>query len=202
QPGGGSVGVMLRTTDGGLKWEEVGLNVLPGLHLVRFFDDKNGYVGGDGSDAFPSGLFTTTDGGRTWRPVGGPRVPSWRAADCQFADTVIVAGAWSRLGRFGQGSYTDAELDPLSGRTLHAVAVAQSPKSVAAHKGFAPVYAAGDGGAVLTSTDGGKRWGSVNLGLSPATLASCDFRCVAARGSHVWVAGRPGSFVLHSPDAG
>src|SRR5581483_12339057 len=134
QPGGGSVGVMLRTTDGGLKWEEVGLNVLPGLHLVRFFDDKNGYVGGDGSDAFPSGLFTTTDGGRTWRPVGGPRVPSWRAADCQFADTVIVAGAWSRLGRFGQGSYTDAELDPLSGRTLHAVAVAQSPKSVAAPK--------------------------------------------------------------------
>jgi photosystem II stability/assembly factor-like uncharacterized protein len=202
QPGGGSVGVMLRTTDGGLRWEEVGLNVLPGLHLVRFFDDKNGFVGGDGSDAFPSGLFTTSDGGRTWRPVSGPRVPSWRAADCQFADTVIVAGAWSRLGRFGQGSYTDAELDPLSGRTLHAVTVAQNPQALPAQRGFAPAYAVGDGGAVLTSTDGGKKWGFVNLGLAPATLASCDFKCVAAWGSHVWVAGRPGSFVLHSADAG
>lgn len=202
QAGGGSVGVMLRTTDGGLKWEEVGLNVLPGLHVVRFFDDKNGFAAGDGSEAFPSGLFTTADAGRTWRPVNGPRVPSWRAADCQFADSVIVAGAWSRLGRFGQSSYTDAELDPLTGRTLHAVAVAQNPTPVATQKGFAPVYAVGDGGAVLVSTDGGKKWGSVSLGLSPATLASCDFKCVAARGSHVWVAGRPGGFVLHSGDAG
>ena len=35
QPGGGSVGVMLKTTDGGLTWDEVGVNVLPGLHAVR-----------------------------------------------------------------------------------------------------------------------------------------------------------------------
>lgn len=202
QPGGHSVGVMLRTTDGGLTWEEVGLNVLPGLHVVRFFDEKNGFVAGDGSDAFPTGLCTTNDGGRTWRPVGGARVPSWRAADYQFADTVIVAGAWSKLGRLSQSNYTDAELDPLSGRGLHAVAVAQNPVPLAAQKGFAPAFAVGDGGAVLTSVDGGKKWGFVNLGLSPATLTSCDFKCVAARGTHVWVAGRPGSFVLHSADGG
>jgi hypothetical protein len=42
----------------------------------------------------------------------------------------------------------------------------------------------------------------MNLGLSPAALAACDFRAVAAFGSHVWVAGRPGGFVLHSADAG
>src|SRR5262249_57937639 len=63
-------------------------------------------------------------------------------------------------------------------------------------------FAVGDGGAVLASTDGGQKWGSVNLGLSPAALAACDFKCVAAVGSHVWVAGRPGCFVLHSPDDG
>src|SRR5205085_4125050 len=54
QPGG-SVGVMLKTTDGGLTWNEVGVNVLPGLHAVRFTGEQNGFVCGDGSDAFPSG---------------------------------------------------------------------------------------------------------------------------------------------------
>src|SRR5437879_4396681 len=78
--GGGSVGVMLKTTDGGLKWEEIGVNVLPGLHVVRFVDDKTGFVCGDGSDAFPSGMFSTTDGGRTCRPVPGGRGPGWGAA--------------------------------------------------------------------------------------------------------------------------
>jgi hypothetical protein len=131
-------------------------------------------------------MFTTADGGTTWRPVTGPRIPGWRATDGG-----IVAGAWSKLGRCAGGEYREAEIDPLSGRTLHSVA---RPAKAA--------YAVGDGGAVLTSTDGGTKWGFVNLGLSPAALSACDFTCVAAVGTHVWVAGRPGGFVLHSPDDG
>jgi hypothetical protein len=64
-----------------------------------------------------------------------------------------------------------------------------------------PSFAVGDGGLVLVSQDAA-RWGSVNLGLPPIALASCDFHCVATVGAHVWVAGRPGSFVLHSADSG
>src|SRR6266540_1101172 len=66
---GPSIGVMLKTSDGGLAWEEIGTNVLPGLHFVRFINEKNGFVCGDGSDAFPSGMFSTSDGGRMWKPV-------------------------------------------------------------------------------------------------------------------------------------
>ena len=197
-PGGVSVGVMLKTTDGGIKWDEVGTNVLPGLHVVRFFDERNGFVCGDGSDAFPSGMFTTGDGGRTWKPMSGPRVPGWRTADCQFPDVIVTGGAWARLGQFAQGSYADAEIDPLSGRTIHGIAVVRGPLG----KGFAPVFAVGDGGAVLVSNDGGKKWGFVTLGSSPAAVATCDFKCVTAFGQHVWVAGRPGSCVFHSPDRG
>src|SRR3954451_21524765 len=40
--GGSSVGVMLRTADGGVNWEEAGVNVLPGLHAVRFLNEKDG----------------------------------------------------------------------------------------------------------------------------------------------------------------
>jgi len=196
---GGSVGVMLRTTDGGIKWEEVGINVLPGLHVVRFFDEKNGFVCGDSSDAFPSGMFTTADGGRTWKGVAGGKLPSCRSADFFSGMRVgVVAGAWGRLGSVNDGVYKEGDLDPLAGRTLHAVCAMKTHDK----KGFPPAFAAGDGGAVLTSTDGGKSWGFEDLGLPPAALASCDFRAVATFGSHVWVAGKPGGFVLHSRDEG
>lgn len=188
---GPSIGVMLKTSDGGFHWEEVGTNVLPGLHFVKFLDEKTGFVCGDGSDSFPSGMFSTVDGGRTWKVVSGPRVPGWRAADFNASGLHgILAGAWGKLGALTANGYRDAELDPLSGRTVHGVKLGKSS------------FAVGDGGLVMASADGGMKWGFVSLGLSPAALSNCDFKCVATQGSHVWVAGRPGSVVLHSADEG
>jgi len=197
--GGGSVGVMLRTTDGGLTWQEMGTNVLPGLHAVRFFDEKSGFVCGDGSRAFPSGVFSTSDGGRTWKPVPGVKLTSCRAMEfLPGTRNGVVAGAWSRLGTISRdGIYKESDFDPLSGRTLHTVSISSTQQ-----KGYPTTFAAGDGAAVLASTDGGQSWGFVNLGLAPEVLAACDFRCSAAFGPHVWVAGKPGGFVLHSADGG
>jgi photosystem II stability/assembly factor-like uncharacterized protein len=215
-PNGTSVGVLLKTTDGGVKdtngsggWEQVGTNLVPGLGAVKFFDEKTGLICGDGSDAFPSGLFVTTDGGVKWEPVKGPRMPSCRGADVvPGARAAVVGGAWGKLGTVSVprapkpgapvAEYRDGELDPLAGRTVHAVACSTSVSD----KGQPWCFAAGDGGAVLVSGDGGRTWGHVNLGLSAAALASCDFRCVTAFANHVWVAGRPGGLVLHSPDLG
>ena len=199
-PNGTSVGVMLKTTRWRAnKWsEEVGTNVMPGLHAVRFVDEKNGFVCGDGSDAFPTGMFTTTDGGVQWEPVKGPRFPSCRSASViPTTKLSLVAGAWGKLGTLS-GDYREAEMDPLAGRGVNGVACTTS----ASEKGQLWAFASCDGGAVLTSSDGGKSWGYVNLGLSSAALAACDFRCVASFSTHVWVAGRPGGFVLHSPDLG
>ena len=53
----------------------------PGLNHVRFLDNKTGFVVGDGTDQFPTGVFITADSGRTWKPVPGPRCPGWLAAD-------------------------------------------------------------------------------------------------------------------------
>ena len=41
-PACGRGGQILTTTDGGLKWAEVGTNVMPGLSAVRFLDEKTG----------------------------------------------------------------------------------------------------------------------------------------------------------------
>lgn len=207
QPGGTSVGVMLKTTDGGVQWSEVGMNVMPGLHAVRFFDEKNGFVCGDSSDAFPTGIFTTNDGGVKWEPVKGPRLPSTRTAEIVPATkTALIGGAWGKLGaivdlgrsKLWTPEYREGELDPLAGRNVHGVACSTSVTD----KGQPWCFAAADGGAVLVSSDGGKSWGYVNLNLPAAVLACCDFRCVASFANHVWVAGRPGGFVLHSPDLG
>ena len=80
-PAGGSAGVVLYTADGGLKWRRLLVNAMPGLHVVRFVDANRGYLAGEGADNYPSGVFTTTDGGRTWKPLPGPRATSWQAGD-------------------------------------------------------------------------------------------------------------------------
>ncbi len=206
-PNGTSVGVLLKSD--GTNWQEVGSRVLPGLSAVRFFDEKNGVVCGDGTNAFPTGIFTTKDGGVTWEPVRGPRLPSCRsAAVLPRTFGMLAGGAWGRLGAVllpqndkggvAAAEYTEGELDPLAGRSIHGVTCSTK----VTEKGGAICFAAGDGGAVLTSSDGGKSWGYVDLKLPAAALASCDFHCVASFANHVWVAGRPGGFVLHSADLG
>jgi photosystem II stability/assembly factor-like uncharacterized protein/tetratricopeptide (TPR) repeat protein len=191
--GGGSLGVLLVTRDGGCTWQPVSLNTLPGLNCVRFFDDKFGIAAGDGSEQFPTGVFTTGDGGRTWKPLPGPRCPSWLAADFrQDGQVGALAGGWSRLASLQKGSLTAADVDTLGGRTLHGVQLVGEQ-----------AVAVGEGGLVLVSTKtAGVRWGFADLKLPADALACLDFYAVHSRGEHVWVAGRPGSIVLHSRDRG
>lgn len=191
-PQGGSSGVLLVTRDGGLKWRRIGINALPGLHGIRFFDDKNGLAFGDGSEAYPSGLFATADGGHGWKPVAGPRCASWLAADFQDLQTGALAGTWSRLAALRNGRLVGADVDTLGGRALNSLRLA----------GTAAI-AVGQGGLVLVSSDSaGVRWGFADLQLPTEVLACLDFHGVACQGNHVWVVGRPGSLVLHSSDKG
>jgi hypothetical protein len=55
------------TQDGGLKWRRAALNTLPGLNHVHFVNNQTGFVVGDGSEQFSTGVFITSDNGRTWK---------------------------------------------------------------------------------------------------------------------------------------
>ncbi len=188
----GSVGLLLLTQDGGLKWRRVGTNALPGLERIRFLDPRNGFVAGDGTDQYPSGVFTTNDAGRTWKPLPGPHTPSWRTADFRDAQTGVLAGAWSRLAAFRQGALVAADVDTLGGRTVRGLQIVGN---------FA--VAVGQGGLVLLSRDSaGVRWSYADLGLSTEVSACVDFHGVHCVGDQIWVVGRPGSVVLHSADRG
>lgn len=190
-PHGGSVGVLLYTDDAGAHWQRRAVNTLPGINRIQFVNTSSGFAIGDGSDQHPGGVFTTVDGGRTWQPVVGPRVGTWLAADLADGQTGVLAGAWGKLGVLRQGTLGPADIDPLGGRAVHDVRLTD--------KG---AVAVGQGGLVLLSADNaGGSWGYAPPQLE-AVAAGCDFHGVACRGNHIWIAGRPGSFVLHSGDRG
>jgi photosystem II stability/assembly factor-like uncharacterized protein len=189
----GSVGVLLFTRDGGLKWQRVSMNALPGLNRIRFVDGATGFVVGDSADQFPTGIFRTTDGGRTWLPIPGPRNPAWLAADFQDAKTGALAGAWSRLGILRQDLLLRADMeDILGGRAIRDLQVVGQR-----------AIAVGQGGLVLLSKDSaGRRWGYANHNLPKEVTASWDFHGVHWLDRKIWIVGRPGSVLLHSSDQG
>jgi len=192
QPAGaGSVGVLLYTRDGGMKWQRLLTNALPGLNVIRFADAQHGFLLGDGADQYPSGVFKTGDGGRTWMPVPGPRGATWLAGDFQDGETGALAGAWNRLSTLRATGFGTADLDPFGGRNLRGLQLRGSR-----------ALAVGQGGIVLTSQTSGASWGFADLKLATEVLAAWDFHGLHVVGDQVWVVGRPGSAVLHSPDRG
>jgi len=191
--GTGSVGVLLYTQDGGIQWRRVDTGALPGLNRIRFVDNRMGFVVGDGIEQFPTGVFRTLDGGRTWQPVSGPRSPSWLAADFQDGQTGALAGAWSRLAVLRQGTLAKADMEDILGsRAIRDV-------QIVGNRGVA----VGQGGLVfLSRQSAGVKWGYANLALPDEIRACWDFHAVSCVKDDIWVAGRPGSVVLHSADQG
>lgn len=193
-PGGGSAGVLLRTTTGGQKWERVTLNALPGLNRVRFADNNTGLLAGDGTDQYPSGVFRTTDSGRTWVPLPGPRTTTWLTGDFFDPQTATLGGAWNRLATVRASGVNEKDIDSLGGRSLRGLQAADG-KAVAV----------GQGGVILVNDDiKSSRWELVDLrvALPREAQAAYDLHGVCMAAGHVWVVGRPGSVLLHSADRG
>src|SRR4029078_3702933 len=126
-----------------------------------------GFLLGDSSDLFTTGIFKTTDGGRTWEAVKGPRVSSWHAGDVQDSGTGILAGAWSRLATFRQEVFSTAQVDPLDGRSILGL-YAQPQRLLAVRQG----------GLMLFSGTGGNRWGFVDTKLGRDLLPNLDFHAI------------------------
>ncbi|MFO0925916.1 MAG: YCF48-related protein [Gemmataceae bacterium] len=190
-PGGGSTGVVLYTRDGGVEWRRILVHSLPGMHLIRFVDGKTGYLAGDGSEQFPSGVFATTDSGRTWAPVPGPRSPSWRGGDFS-AEGGALGGAWNRLATVRRGQVFTVDMDSLGGRMIGGLQLRGDD-----------AVAVGQGGLVLLSKKSrGSSWHYADLKLPRELTEALDLHAVGGVGGHVWAVGRPGSVALHSADSG
>jgi photosystem II stability/assembly factor-like uncharacterized protein len=189
--GQGSVGVVLCTTDGGESWRRILADTVPGLNHVRFGDGDTAYLIGDGSDQYPTGVFLTTDAGRNWKAIKGPRCTTWLGGDFLNGQTAALAGAWSRLGTLREGNFGKAEVDAFGGRNLRGMQLRQGKS-----------FAVGQGGLVLESKTQGNGWGYTDTKLPEDVRATWDFHAVCCVGDKVWIVGRPGSAVLYSEDKG
>jgi photosystem II stability/assembly factor-like uncharacterized protein len=190
--GAGSTGVLLFTDNGGWKWRRVLMNSLPALNFIRFLDTKTGYAAGDGSDQFPTGLFVTKDSGHSWQPVPGSRCPSWLTGSFADKGALALGGAWNRLATCRDERLGTADVEALGGRSVRGL-------HMTAKRGVA----VGQGGLVLLSANNsGDSWGFADLKLPHEVRETLDFHAVHGVGNHFWVAGRPGSVLLHSADLG
>jgi photosystem II stability/assembly factor-like uncharacterized protein len=204
----GSVGVLLFTRDGGVNWQPLLENSLPGLNQVRFVeeqagvvdqvklaDSQTGFIFGDSNELFPTGVIKTTDGGKSWAPVPGPRATTWLDGRFAKGPEGILVGAWSRFAKvrpdkFSMGNGQELVKD-LGGRSLRGVVWLDRR-----------ALAVGDGGLIAISESEGSKWDTVKLNLPLEVLQALDFRGIHGVGTRAWAVGRPGSVILHTADQG
>jgi photosystem II stability/assembly factor-like uncharacterized protein len=185
-------GVALRTRDGGKTWQNTPDLTLPGLRHVRFIDVRQGWALGDGSPLYPTGIFRSEDGGRTWTPVPKGESLGWVTGDFRDAKSGAVAGFGGSLGIVTSNEIRPSRTTTLGPRSLRRLLLS----------GQTGGWLIGDGGLVLTTRDSGFTWTAPPGELPDFAARELDFRALAVLGSHVWIAGAPGTTVLHSADGG
>ncbi|PQO30582.1 hypothetical protein C5Y96_14015 [Blastopirellula marina] len=185
-------GVVLTTSDGGMSWNTMPEQSLPKLTGVRFEDTRHGWAVGHGSHMFPTGLFETSDGGRSWRSLPGTQNTRFQKFAVLPGGELLLAGVSGNLSLADRGGIRKPTIlvDPL--RDMQDVVVA----------GAKDATAVGEGGLILNSNNAGASWEVILPGPLPQTNRQVDFCAVERLGKHVWIAGDPGSFVLHSSDGG
>ena len=185
-------GVLLRTRDGGRTWvQDKGL-LLPKLKRVQFFNDNLGWALGETSSLFPSGVFVTDDGGRTWAPLSGVFAQGWLAGDFVDPHSGAIAGRAGLVAAVRRRGLQEARSPPFGLRGL------QRMKLAAPASG----WLIGDGGIVLTTGDLGLSWQAPEGDPIDAAGRDFDWRALEVRGQRVWIAGSPGTKMLHSEDGG
>jgi len=191
-----STGVIVTTDDGGRHWTPVPKLLLPALARVRFFDDRRGWAIGCSSAMFPSGVFTTEDGGRSWSPVPGHKAVGWVTGDLLGPVHGILADRTGMAATIRRGGIEPAATPRFGLRGIGRMLLV---------RGVEPQlfgWIVGQGGLVMATGDLGKTWQSPPGQLPDGAATEFDFAALAVLGPNVWVAGSPGTRVLHSPDAG
>lgn len=187
----GSRGVLLRTEDGGRKWTLETRLPLPGLRQVEFFSPALGYALCEPSGMHASGVLLTDDGGRSWDPLPGATLHGWQTADFLDPGNGALAARNGALAAVNRGLLGGANA-PSSGLRRPR----QLRLSLDGHG-----WLVGEGGLILGSDDAGANWHPVAERL-PAWCDGFDWHTVEVRGPHCWIAGSPGSVVVHSGDGG
>jgi photosystem II stability/assembly factor-like uncharacterized protein len=184
-------GVVLRTRDGGRTWQAAADRTLPTIRLVKFSDVRRGWAIGDASPLYSSGVFRTEDGGREWTQVPKGSSQGWTAADFRDDQGGALAGRGGRTAVTNSSQVRQSRTPTLGAAALRRMVLA----------GNAGGWLVGDEGQVFTTSDSGFTW-KQSPGALPGGAQHIDYYAAAVYGPHCWIAGNPGSCVLHSADGG
>jgi len=190
-PGDLSRGVILSTRDGGRSWQAIPKLPLPAIRRIRFLDAQQGWCLGESSALFPAGLARTTDGGRSWDAMSGSGPRGWLTGDLLDLESGAVAGAAGTLAPVRRQGIESGKSPRPGLRDIHVLRLLRGGAG----------WLAGDAGLVLGTVDGGRSW-QVPASELPPLAAQLDWRALATFDNQVWLAGTPGTVVLHSPDGG
>ena len=185
-------GVLLTTQDGGQTWQPLGGDMLPGLDYVKFFGLDDGVVVGRPTQQSPTGIYKTSDGGKSWRGVQGEASQSWKAMCFIEPEMGVVGGAEGRVSIMGGEQLFPSKLQPQGFRSVRAMTISADETG----------WLAGDGGLVLKTSTEGVVWEVPEASLPEELRETIDFRAVEVRGQNVWLAGSPGTAIWHSADGG
>lgn len=187
-----SYGVVLFTENAGQSWRMVARDTIPPIQSIKFFGLKQGVAVAEASQDHPTGVLTTLDGGKTWQPLLGDRHSGWRAAHFLQPDVGVVAGLQGQVKLVG-GERLLASKSGTQGL--------QNIQAVTLNRDYIG-WLAGDGGLIKQTDNGGVSWKSPIGKIPDEAKVLINFRAIATRGTHVWLAGNPGSVMWHSPDNG
>lgn len=187
-----SVGIALRTQDGGQTWNALTAPSLPMLRKVRFYDRQRGRAIGRGSALYPTGVFHTRDGGRSWSTIPGLSSPEWSAGCLRGPHDPVLCSPAGELAQITGNRLKLHRLRLSDPRPVGDIAI--GPDGVG--------YMVGDGGLVLKTSDGGQTWRFPSQGRWIEAAGQFDYRAVAVRDEHAWIAGIPGTKVFHTADGG
>ena len=190
-PGDLSRGAIVTTHDGGRSWQPARRLSLPAIRKLRYLDPQHGWCVGEPSALFPAGGATTSDGGRTWVPITGEGRRGWLSGDFISPNEGVLVGRSGALATVRRRGIESGNTPSLGLRAIHSVRL----------NGDSTGWLVGDAGLVLTTTNNATSW-QVPDTEPPGIVGQFDWQVVATQGSSLWIAGEPGSRILHSDDGG
>lgn len=187
-----SSGILLATEDGGRSWRRQERLGLPGIARVRFLNRDVGFVVAQPNSVFPAGVFTTDNGGKAWKPVQGVADRLWRTADFIGQHTGMVGGVGGQAMVIRDRGLVATSMPDLGLRNIQRMSYSHGPEG----------WMVGTGALVLRTTDAGQSWQLPTAPLPDDAGQHFDWHALFCRGSHCWIAGSPGTRVLHTGDGG
>ncbi len=187
---------LLKTTDGGQTWarvEATGADVDARLVGVRFADAGHGWAFGE-----LGAVYATSDGGRTWARQRVPTRHLLLGAHFRDARRGWLAGAGATLLQTSDGGTTWTPGNVAS-QAQPSQPQPSSPSvrfNAVAFVGASRGWAAGSGGAVYTTSDGGRTWERQSTGVEADLY---DVKFLDEREG--WAAGAAGT-LIHTTDGG